>query len=246
MEKLSYHLPVFEGPLDMLLYLISKNKLNIYDIPIAELLRQYLEQIDSMRERDMDIASEFLEMAAHLVYIKSASLLPKHEEAELLRQELSGRLLEYQECRQAAGRLAQQMCFDFYTRASAEVAPDLTYRRSHRPMELLAAYLSAAGRGRRRLPPPAEAFTGIISRKIVSVSSRIIHVLRALWKSHSVEYDALFTSAEGKSELVATFLAVLELIKGKRVRIEESGHKITLNLIDGGGKHWKSKNSRQQ
>ena len=82
MEKLEYHLQVFDGPLDLLLALIAKNKLDIYDIPISELLDQYLEQIALMREADMDVASEFLEMAARLVQIKAASLLPQHEQDE--------------------------------------------------------------------------------------------------------------------------------------------------------------------
>mgnify|MGYP002797008216 CR=1 FL=1 len=94
MEKLEYHLQVFDGPLDLLLALIAKNKLDIYDIPIAELLDQYLEQIALMREADMDVASEFLEMAARLVQIKAASLLPRQEEEEDPRAELTGQLLQ--------------------------------------------------------------------------------------------------------------------------------------------------------
>ena len=80
MEKLSYKLETFEGPLDLLLYLITKNKLDICDIQISELLDQYMEQINAMQEADMDVSSEFLEMAARLVYMKTVSLLPKHEE----------------------------------------------------------------------------------------------------------------------------------------------------------------------
>ena len=100
MEKLEYHLQVFDGPLDLLLALIAKNKLDIYDIPIAELLDQYLEQIALMREADMDVASEFLEMAARLVQIKAASLLPQHEQDEEdPRAELTGQLLEYDQCK---------------------------------------------------------------------------------------------------------------------------------------------------
>ena len=87
MEKLSYKLETFEGPLDLLLYLITKNKLDICDIQISELLDQYMEQINAMQEADMDVSSEFLEMAARLVYMKTVSLLPKHEEMEALRQE---------------------------------------------------------------------------------------------------------------------------------------------------------------
>ena len=97
MEKLSYKLPAFEGPLDLLLYLVSKNKLNIFDIQISELVDQYTEHIDVMKEQNMDITSEFLEMAARLIYIKTVYLLPKHEEADELKKELSGQLIEYQQ-----------------------------------------------------------------------------------------------------------------------------------------------------
>ena len=111
MEKLEYHLQVFDGPLDLLLALIAKNKLDIYDIPIAELLDQYLEQIALMREADMDVASEFLEMAARLVQIKAASLLPQHEQDEEdPRAELTGQLLEFliQELLIAVRKVIQQ------------------------------------------------------------------------------------------------------------------------------------------
>ena len=111
MEKLEYHLPVFDGPLDLLLSLIAKNKLDIYDIPIAELLDQYMEQIALMREENMDVASEFLEMAARLVQIKAASLLPRQEEEEDPRAELTGQLLEYEQCRQAAAVLSPNFLF---------------------------------------------------------------------------------------------------------------------------------------
>ena len=88
MEKLEYKLDVFEGPLDLLLYLISKNKLNINDINLTLLVDQYVEYIRAMNSEDMDIASEFIEMASRLIYLKTVSLLPKHEEAEKLKEEL--------------------------------------------------------------------------------------------------------------------------------------------------------------
>ncbi len=84
MDVISYKLPVFEGPLDLLLFLVQKNKLNIYDIPIAEVLEQYMDAIRRMQEVDLDVATEFLDMAARLVQIKSSMLLPRHEEAEAL------------------------------------------------------------------------------------------------------------------------------------------------------------------
>lgn len=102
MEQISFKLEVFEGPLDLLLHLISKHKLNINDIPITELLDQYLDYISRMSEQNMEIAGEFLEMAARLVYIKTVSLLPQKEEAEQLKKELQGRLIEYSLCKKTA------------------------------------------------------------------------------------------------------------------------------------------------
>lgn len=233
METISYRLPVFEGPLDLLLYLVQKNKLNIYDIPIAEVLQQYMETIDRMKEADLDVATEFLDMAARLVQIKSSMLLPKHEEAEALRQELTGELIEYQLCQEAARRLAaRNVGGDIYVRQPAELEPDLTYRRQHPKEEIYDAYLAAAGRGRRRLPPPPQAFSGIVSRKIVSVSTKIIYVLRRLYKREPVAYVALFGEARNKSELVATFLALLELIKAKRIRVDGEGVNQTVRMLE--------------
>ena len=246
MEKLSYKLETFEGPLDLLLYLITKNKLDICDIQISELLDQYMEQINAMQEADMDIASEFLEMAARLVYMKTVSLLPKHEEMEALRQELTGQLLEYQECKQVAAQLTERFNYNIYVREPAEVEPDKSYKRHHDPREILAAYLSAAGRGKRVLPPSPQTFSGIVTHRIVSVTSQIVYVLRRLWKVKSIAYESLFVEKREKSDLVATFLAVLELVKGKRVRIEGEGEAATVNLMDGGERHWKSKRSEEQ
>jgi segregation and condensation protein A len=246
MEKLSYKLPAFEGPLDLLLFLIAKNKLSICDIQIAALLDQYMMHINAMKEQDMDVASEFLEMAARLVYIKTVSLLPKHDEAEELQRELTGQLLEYQECKRIARLMAEQFSFNSFIREPAEIEFDQTYQRQHTLAELLAAYQNAAGRGKRFIPPPPEAFSGIVSRRMVSVASRIIYVLRRLWRINEIEYEALFEEKREKSDLVAIFLAVLELVKGKRVRIEGDSRNVTIKLMNGGAKDWKSKSSREQ
>ena len=225
METISYKLPDFEGPLDLLLFLVQKNKLNIYDIPISQVLEQYLAAIQQMQEYNMDVASEFLEMAARLVHIKSVMLLPRYEEeTEELKRELTGQLIEYQLCQQMARRLAvDYVGGDLFVRDPEEVEPDLTYRRVHRSVEMLDAFLAAAGRGRRRLPPPVQAFSGIVARKIVPVSTKIAYVLRKLYTRTSVSYHSLFDKAESKSDLVATFLALLELIKSKRIRVDGEG-----------------------
>lgn len=234
METISYKLPAFEGPLDLLLFLVQKNKLNIYDIPIAEVLAQYMDTIRQMQETDLDVATEFLEMAARLVQIKSAMLLPRHEEAEELKRELTGELIEYRLCQLMAGKMSKMYIGgQLFVRAPEDVSPDLTYRRVHPPEVMREAYLAAAGRGKRRLPPPAQAFSGIVSRKIVSVSSKIMFVLRRLYKNErkQTSYNALFQSAQSKSELVATFLALLELIKGHRIRVDGEGEEQTVSML---------------
>lgn len=232
-KKLTYKFEQFEGPLDLLLSLITKNKIDIYDICIEELLSQYMEQINLMKEEDMDIASEFLQMASRLVYIKSVMLLPKYEEeAEELKKELTGQLLEYQECRKVAQMLAPMVSFDTFSKEPSPVEFDLTYNRIHPANDIALAYVGAVGRGKRRLPPPREAFSGIVSKKIVSVSSRIIHVMRKLWRGRTVTYKELFLASKEKSELVATFLAVLELVKGKRVVIDGEGDNANVRMIE--------------
>lgn len=242
MEKISYKLDVFEGPLDLLLHLIEKNKLNIYDIQISELLEQYMEQIKLMQQQDLEVAGEFLSMASRLVQIKSAMLLPKYEEAEEMRKELSGQLIEYQKCKRVAAMLSQRISFDSFCREPMKIKADMKYRRTHEPSCLIPAYLAAVGRGKAKIPPPKEAFSGIVTRRIVSVSSKIIGVMRKLWGGKTVPYSKMFDDASDKSELVATFLAILELIKGKRVRIDGEGKDQELKLISGGGKHWNKEN----
>lgn len=231
--QINYKLPVFEGPLDLLLNLIAKNKIDIYEIQISELLDQYMEQIRQMQENQMDVASEFLEMASRLVYIKSVSLLPKYEEeASELKKELTGQLLEYRLCREMAQKLGEMVSFDLFYREPSPVEYDMTYNRKHAASDISGAYVSAVGRGKRKLPPPANAFSGIVSKKVISVSSRIISVMRRLWHGRTVKYKELFEASSQKSELVATFLAVLELVKGKRVRIEGDGENATVKMTE--------------
>ncbi len=234
METLSYKLEVFEGPLDLLLTLIAKNKLNIYDIPITLLLEQYMEQIERMQSENLDIASEFLEMAARLVHIKSVSLLPKREEEEALRRELTGQLLEYQQCRETAEKLRAMVSFDRLVRPQSKIPADHAYKRHHVPEEMLAAYLSAMGRKRRLAPPTAEAFSGIVAKPVVSVASQIVFVLRSLWKRRRVPFRELFRGKRDSSERIAAFLAVLELVKGRRLRVEGDGDDCEIRLISGG------------
>lgn len=234
-ETLSYKLDVFEGPLDLLLNLIAKNKLNIYDIPIAELLEQYMAQIHEMQAADMDVASEFLEMAARLVHIKSVSLLPKKEEEAALKQELTGQLLEYQQCKEAAMRLRERFSLDGIVRAQADIPADLTYKGHHKPQELLSAYLSMLGKKKPPEPQkPEDTISKLITRRVVSVASQIVFVLRSLWKKRHVSLKELFRGKNDPSERVAAFLAVLELVKDKRLRVDGDGEDCEIKLTNGG------------
>lgn len=232
MSEITYKLDVFEGPLDLLLYLISKNKLNIGDIPLFELIEQYLMFIEKAKEQDMDIASEFLEMASRLVYLKTVFLLPKHEEAERLREELTGELLEYSICRQMAEKLSHMTeGFDCFIRKPMEIDPDKRYILSHDPATLYDAYFAAVGRGRRKLPPSTAPFEQIVARKMVSVPSKIIYVLRNLVKRGKGKFKELFSGAKSRSEIVATFLAVLELMKSNRINVTGQGEESEVSLI---------------
>ncbi len=230
MDVLSFRLEQFEGPLDLMLHLISQHKLNILEIEITQVMDQYLEAIGRVQEQDMEVASSFLEMASRLVYIKTLSLLPKREkEQQELTRELTGQLLEYSLCKQIAGYLGEEYQGDaVFVRRPEKVELDPTYRGKYPMEELMRAYLSAIGRGQRKLPPPEDVFRPIVRRHVVSVSSRIAYLLQRLYTEKSIAFQRLFYNVEDRSELVATFLAVLELIKDKRIQVgEDNGLTVT-------------------
>lgn len=239
MESFSYKLEVFEGPLDLLLTLLSKNKVSIFEISISELLSQYMEQIHRMEENDMEVASEFLEMAARLVQIKTASLLPRPEEEEALRQELAGQLIEYEACRRTAAELGKLTCFDRFVREPM-VLPKRTVFEGHIDPQTLLNALAAAGGHARREVVSQDTFSPLVSKPVVSVSSQIVYVLRCLWKTGRAAYRQIFQAKKERSARVAAFLALLELIKGKRVRVEGSSEDPVL-VLQKGDRRWRSK-----
>ena len=228
MEQLSFQAGAFEGPLDALLFLIARHKMQIWDIRIADLLDQYMALVAARTQQDLEMNSDFLEMAARLVHIKTLALLPRHEEeAERLRGELTGELIEYHLCRLVAGALREMIHPEpRFVRQEAPL-PVLPYTHHHDADQLAAAYLMATGRRQQRMPPPAERFTGIVGRRFVPVSVRIRFLLRQLSRNRSLDYHALFAESE-RSEQVATFMALLELIKAGRVKMAGDGRRITL------------------
>lgn len=235
MEKISYKLEVFEGPMDLLLHLITKHKIDIYDIPISELVEQYVSYVRDMQEENMDVASEFLEMAARLVYIKTVSLLPVYDEAEELKNELRDELLEYRDCKILAAKLSTMTDgFNYSVRTYPEdISPDNSYKRLHEPTELLSAYSLAAGKKLRRLPPPIETFKAIVTRKIVSVGSKIESIVKSLKTKRKTKLIDLYKQAESRSDLIAAFLAVLELAKNKTIYVSGDGDDVQIELLEG-------------
>lgn len=229
-EKIQYKLEAFEGPLDLLLFLISKHKLNICDVNISELLEQYMTSIGSIEEiQNFEGAAEFIEMAARLVYIKTAMLLPRYEdEGEGLRRELQGELIEYQACKKAAEDLRNRCCAGkMFFREPVRIDSDNMYLRVHPAEDMLKAYLSALGRKQRKLPPPVEAFKGVVHRQLVSVPSRAIILLKSLYKKAKLKWNEIF-SGYSRSEKVAMFLAVLELTKSGRIHISDDNNTVEL------------------
>ncbi|MBR0415411.1 MAG: segregation/condensation protein A [Clostridia bacterium] len=233
--EISYRVADFEGPLDLLLHLINRHKLNIHDIPIFDLVEQYIEAVRQMQQNDeMDTASEFVDMASRLIYIKTVSLLPVHDEADELKRELEGELMEYQECKLIAEKLSKMTeGFGYFVKQPEEIEVDKTYHGVHEPFEITTAYMYAVGKGKRRLPPPKESFQPIVQRRIVPVHARISYVMRKLFKKGKMKLTALYYASEDRSELVATFLAILQLARDKKIYIDGDGADTQITALAG-------------
>ncbi len=220
---MSYHvkLEIFEGPMDLLLHLIKKHELDIYDIPIAPITQQYLEYIELMKSLDMEIAGEFLVMAATLTHIKSKMLLPPSETPDEddgvdPRAELVRRLLEYKRFKDAAASLEgrEQEWSKVYTRET-EITPELPP--DDEPLlfdfhlfDLLAALRDVLA----RVPDAGIELTA----EAVSITEKISHILSRLENVDSLLFTDLFEGSSSKAQVIATFLALLELIKNRVVR----------------------------
>lgn len=222
MESLTFKLEEFEGPLDLLLYLVGKNKMDLHEIAILDLIDQYTAVINTLTDHRLDVASEFIEMAARLVQMKSYLLLPRSEEAERLKQELTGRLIEYSACKEIAARMGTMAAATFTAvRKPMEVELDNTYQLRHDASLLQQAWFGLMGRSRRKAAPSAERFEPLVTAPFVSVASRVVHVLRGLVTGKVRQLRSLFSPTGSRSETVATFLAVLELVRAGRITIAD-------------------------
>ena len=218
-EALQVFLEAFEGPLDLLLYLIQRQNVDIFDIPIAEITYQYVQYVELMKELHLDLAAEYLVMAATLMEIKSRLLLPTHEETEDLQQDprakLAQQLQDYARYKQAAEDLVKlpQLGKDFFA-AKAE-PPDL-------PREIIVPKipLDAMLLAMKEVMARASLFASHqITKEPLSVRERMTLVLAALKKNKRVDFVSLFSVEEGRAGVVVTLLAILELAKELLVEI---------------------------
>lgn len=225
MSDYKIKLEAFEGPMDLLMHLIEKNKINIYDIPIAEITEQYLSYLDQFREFDIEIASEFLVMAATLLQIKSRILLPKPSKADEAaeeeefdpREELVERLLEYRKFKEVSEILHQmaaeqsKIFFREPQKISAQYAP-----LENLDIELLLNAFQA-------LLEAQTDHSALVSREEFSVQDKMTDVLLLLQKHpNGILFTDAFTRGGTKAEFIATFLALLELLKMKKVLIKQN------------------------
>lgn len=227
MTELNFKLEIFEGPLDVLLMLIQKHKLNIYDIEISVLLDQFLGYLERMTEADIEVTSDFLEMAARLILIKSTALLPK-DEAEKLKKELQGQLIELALAKTMAEKLKTRWQGDMvFVREPVELDIDSAYRQTHEAEELLLAYGALAERSRRRESYDRAPSVPVVEKSYVTVFTGIVAILKSLRRNGTVKLGDLYEEC-GRSRKVAVFLAVLELSKDGRIIIGDDNESITL------------------
>lgn len=233
---MEFHLARFTGPLDLLLYLISKNKVSIYDIPIIEILDQYIAVLQEAETMDLDGAGDFVAMAAQLIYIKSQMLLPQKKNSapqEDPRARLIEQLLEYQQCKTAAAVLQKRSEIG---RDILIKPPEHLEKTPQQYKQSVSDLIRAANRIRENIQqrklPPVDAFSGIVGREPAPIDVRITAILQRFLQKTQLCFRDLFDDTVNRSEKIATFLAVLELSKMHQVWLEGEGEELQLTLVD--------------
>ena len=233
----------FEGPLDVIFLLLSKNKIEIEDVSITAILEQYLAYLDEMKRLDMEIASEFITMASHLMLIKTKMLLSAAEAAEAqseldqLRQSLIERQRKeaIEQIRIAITVLEPMNDIGrcIFVKDPEPLRKDSTYRYQHDVMDMLKALDEISQRNQRRLPPPTVNFKGIVGKEPYPVSRKATEVVRTLVLRGIERLKNLFKGNRSRSEIVATFLAILDLCKSNSVTLEDdnSGENPNVRLL---------------
>lgn len=234
----------FEGPLDAIFLLLSKNKIEIQNVSITAILEQYLAYLDEMKRLDMEIASEFITMASHLMLIKTKMLLSAAEQQEaeteldLLRQSLMDRRRKeaMEQVRRAVLVLEprNEIGRCLFTKEPEPLRRDQKYRYQHDVLDIYRALDTISQRQGRQLPPPADNFRGIVGKERYPVSRKAGEVLRSLLLRGVERLKNLFRNSRSRSEIVATFLAILDLCKTNSVTLEDdlSGENPKVRLLN--------------
>jgi len=223
-NHLEFHLEQFDGPLDLLLHLISVNRVDIMDIPIAMILEQYMQALAYILENELENACEFVAMAAQLVLIKTRMLLPKpQKDEEDPRTDLVRALLEYKLVKETAPFLSRriQAGRDCYPRDPEPLPTAKPMEYKHSPADLVRAARNISLRISRRTPPQAGTFSTILSADPVSVEDKMADILSQLSTDGSLKLNRLYSFARSRSELVAIFLALLELVAGHKADLDD-------------------------
>ena len=231
----------FEGPLDVIFLLLSKNKIEIQDVSITAILEQYLAYLEEMKRLDMEIASEFISMASHLMLIKTKMLLSAaeqqeaEEELDVLRQSLIERQRKeaMEGIRQAITILEprNEIGRCMFVKDPEPLRKDQSYRYKHDPSDLLKALDTIAERSARQLPPPTVNFMGIVGKEPYPVTRKAGEVMRQLLLRGMEKLKNLFKGNRSRSEIVATFLAILELCKTNSVSLEDDVNGENPNVV---------------
>ena len=231
----------FSGPLDLILSLLGKNKMEIADIKITLILEQYLRWMEQRKFLDLEVASEFVTMAAHLVYIKTRMLLSVGDEEALSEMEQLIELLEERKRNENFSRVkeivpdlaARYAIGQDYLAGLPEPLPvNKQYRYHHKPEDLLGAMRAIFTRGDSKLPPPISAFEGIVGREPYPVSDKAGEIIRTLFRTGVTRFRALFHGSRSRSEVVATFIAVLGLCKARRIRLTGTEEDCTVTCTE--------------
>ena len=236
MEALTYRIEQFEGPLDLLLTLIQKNKVNIEDIPIALICDQYLEYIKAAQSMDMELAGEFIVMASELMRIKSSMLLPRIQPDEKdPRADLAEALLRYQQAKQAVQKMTPlyQLYSGRMVKDTDEISVDTTYVADQDVTALCLAVRRIIAANESRPRAEKQVFAPMIAKPIVPVEVKIVGILHHIGKKRNPSMKELLSDATSLPDLIAIFLGILELIKVRKILIEEDED--TYTVIHGSG-----------
>ena len=251
MDEPKYHLPGvmrtqdalpadFDGPLDVILLLLSKNKIEIQSVSITSITEQYLAYLEEMKRLDMEIASEFIAMASHLMLIKTKMLLSAAEREEAMSEmELLIHSLEERQRAEALEQIHKAATFleprnefgcNCFVKQPEPYQVDTTYRYQHDPEDLLRAFSDIAERSERRMPPPVSNFQGIVGAEPYPVTKKAKQLLKRLVMRGVEKFKSLFRGSRSRSEIVATFLAILELCRLRSIELDGDGDEMDVRF----------------